>query len=159
MGVRLPYPIPDPSTDQWDPFALKRNLETIEANLSPVLAMGPWMVSNLASGASSSVLTLAQVTGMPDVALHRAGSIVGVSGAFNANITAGTVTAAVRVNGSTVFSATNSQTGVLVLSGAQKPGVDLVTTADSIGLEVSSTASLLPAGSLEGVFWIFVELD
>lgn len=33
--MALPYPIPDPSTGQWDPFALKRNLEYLDTNRDP----------------------------------------------------------------------------------------------------------------------------
>jgi hypothetical protein len=36
VAVNLPYPIPDPATGQWDPFALKQDLEFLARSIDSV---------------------------------------------------------------------------------------------------------------------------
>jgi hypothetical protein len=38
MGVNLPYPIPDPATGEWDPFALKQDMEFLARSIDSITA-------------------------------------------------------------------------------------------------------------------------
>lgn len=122
------------------------------------VALGPWVETNIATSITTATAQLlSEVAGMAEISMPYAGSIVGISAAFSANITASTCRVCVSKNGTTVFSAINSATGVRVISGTQNKDVDTFVVGDRLGVKLVTTATFAPT-TLEGVFTVWVEV-
>ena len=55
MAIKIPYPIPDPATGQWDAYAMKQNLDYLAAAISSVSAIGSGNVVAVSSGEVTGV--------------------------------------------------------------------------------------------------------
>lgn len=55
--MALPYPIPDPATGEWDPFALKQNLDYLDRRTPPRNTVSPGIYYNFSTGASTGANT------------------------------------------------------------------------------------------------------
>lgn len=119
--------------------------------------LGPWVETNAATSISAVAQSLGEVAGMTNIAMPFAGSVIGVTAYANAALTAGTLRAAVTVNGATVFSAVNSATGITTIRATQAPNTDVFVAGDRIGLKLTTSANYAPT-TLEWVFGAWVEM-
>lgn len=120
--------------------------------------LGSWCETNIATSLTTATAqTLGEVAGMTEICMPRAGSIIGISACLSANLTAGTLRVCASKNGTTVFSAVNSATGVRVIHGTQAKDTDTFAAGDRIGCKIVTTATFAPT-TLEGVFAIEVEM-
>lgn len=119
--------------------------------------LGPWLETNAATSIAAVAQTLGEVAGMTQLGMCYAGSIIGVAARANANITAGTLRAAVTVNGATRFSAVNSATGVAYVGATQAKDTDTFVVGDGIGLKLTTSADYAPT-TLEWTFNVIVEI-
>lgn len=120
--------------------------------------LGPWVETNIATSITTATAqALAEVAGMTEICMPRAGSIIGISACLSANITAGTLRVCASKNGTTVFSAVNSATGVRVIYGTQAKDTDTFSAGDRIGVKLATSATLAPT-TTEGVFVVEVEM-
>ena len=121
------------------------------------IALGPWIETNAATSISGVAQALGEVAGMTQMCVPFAGSIIGVAACGNADITAGTIRAAVSVNGATVFSAVNAVTQVKVVYRTQAKDVDTIAAGDRLGLKLTTSADFAPA-TAEWTFFVYVEV-
>lgn len=116
-----------------------------------------WVQDNLTTSLASSAMRIAAVSGQTQITCPFPGSVIGVSGNLSANITAGTLRVLVSVNGTSVFAAANSATGVRTVYATQAPDVDAIARGDRIGVKLSTTADFAPANNdLTAVVWVEV---
>lgn len=110
MAVKIPYPIPDPQTGQWDPFAMKQNLDFLAAAISSVSAgVGNVVATSSSEATAVNVVTdLHTITGL-NIAIGDGAVVYG-----NYRKTAGAAATAslrLKANGSIIinsFAATSS---------------------------------------------------
>lgn len=57
MSIPLPYPNPDPATGEWDPFALKRNLDFISQRIDSAISFNQNTVLFRSTGAPITTVT------------------------------------------------------------------------------------------------------
>jgi len=123
------------------------------------VALGPFMVANIATNASATAMNLAaDAMAVTHVLMPYAGSVLGITAEGNANITAGTLTFFATVNAATtIFSAANSATGVKEIRSTQNKDVDVFSAGDSIGAKYKSTTTLAPT-TLDWAVYVWVEV-
>lgn len=136
---------------------LQANGDLASASVGGMKQMiGTFTTTNLVTSASAVAMKLCGVAGMTQVLMPYAGSVLAITAKANAALTAGTARFAVTKNGSTVFSAVNSVTGVTVVSGTQAKDTDTFVAGDTIGVKVTTSATYAPT-SLEWVVTPWVE--
>lgn len=134
---------------------------TADGDLNPSIGgmkqiVGTFTTTNQVTSASAVAMKLCSVAGMTQVLMAYPGSIIGIAAKANANITASTARFSVSKNGTTVFSAVNSATGVSEIYGTQAKGTDTFEAGDTIGVKVTTTATYAPT-SLEWVVTPIIE--
>src|SRR3990167_1552644 len=82
MAEKLPYPIPDPGTDQWDPFALLRNLQFLAEKIEALLPTGSIILVGAGSTCPSGVTKVSTDNGA--YVRISTGSAGGTGGSLNA---------------------------------------------------------------------------
>lgn len=93
----------------------------------------------------------------PNIEAIKIGSIVGISLRFSANLTAGTATATVTVNGvagtlSVTVGAGNSQA-----QATQLALIDTYSPGDLIGIQLATAAGFLPSTSIDCEAWLLMK--
>lgn len=135
---------------------------TANGDLNPSIGgmkqiVGYFVTTNQTTSASAVAMKLGGVAGMTQVLMLYPGSVIGVGGKANANVTAGTIRFAVTKNGTTVFSAVNSATGVSIISGTQAKDTDTFAAGDTIGVKCTTSAAYAPT-TLEWVVGAYLEI-
>src|SRR3990167_8816553 len=82
MAEKLPYPIPDPGTDQWDPFALLRNLQFLAEKIEALLPTGSIILVGAGSTCPSGFTKVSTDNGA--YVRISTGSAGGTGGSLNA---------------------------------------------------------------------------
>lgn len=126
------------------------NAPVTETDKARFEALGPFLVSNMAQGASAAAMLLAGVAAVVDMIAPRAGKVVGLAVRSNADLTAGTATfkakvGANQVGSSAVLSDTVQQKIVDFTDKEQQSssfarGALLSVTAESDGSYAPATA-------------------
>jgi hypothetical protein len=110
------------------------------------VVLGPWAAVNLATSVSATALTLAGVSGGgTEVAPGFPGTIIGITYVVATVITAGTLSAWVTKNGSTVLALGGTTAKVRVTT--QEAGTDTFAATDRIGVKVTTSADYAPTSN------------
>jgi hypothetical protein len=123
--------------------------------------IGPFTLADLAAGRADAAIFFAGGavggTTMGQVPAPRAGRIVGVAWASSAAVSAGSWTLSPAINnvsqaaGQAVIDTAGEQNNVVVVDNGTA-----YAAAALLGLRVSSTAGLLPAGTMDITAWLIV---
>ena len=118
--------------------------------------IGPFVSVNLATSASASALTLAGVSGGgTEVVPGLPGTILGITYAVATAITAGSLSAWVTKNGSTVLAL--GGTTARVRATTQEAGTDNFLGTDRLGVKVTTSADYAPTTN-DPVVYIIAEI-
>ena len=103
MAIKIPYPVPDPFTGQWDPFAMKQNLDFLAAAVSSVSAIGSGNVIAVSSGEVTGVNVAKDYHTMPGLTIAIGDGAI-IYGNYRKTSGAGnTASIGLKVNGSAVI--------------------------------------------------------
>jgi len=103
-----------------------------------------WAQTDIPAGQSSTMLTTGVSQLFNDFQVIRAGSIVGINLRFNGNLTGGSATATVAVNGSPGTLATTVNSGSSSGRNTQGTGIDVVSPGDTVSIFLSTTGGFGP---------------
>lgn len=119
------------------------------------VVFGPWIATNLATSQSALAVPVAAAAGSTEIVPGFPGTILGFTCWANTLVTAGTLSAWVTKNGSTVL--TLGGTTARVRTTTQEAGTDTFLGTDRLGVKVTTSADYAPTTN-DPVFTIIAEI-